>query len=116
MMEMNGLWICAADISSAYPYSRMWERRYIVAGPEFGDLEGEKLVIDNVRYGLRSSSARFHEHLASKLRKMGYIPSKADPDLWIKQLPDGHYKYIILPATWMMPSLSLMIQWVLLRN
>jgi hypothetical protein len=94
LAEMNGLKVCAADISSAFLYSKTRETRYIIAGPEFGDLEGEKLVIDKGLYGLRTSSARFHEHLASKLRKMGYTPSKADTDLWIKRHPDGHYEYI----------------------
>ena len=94
MAEMNGLKVCAADISSAYLYSKTREKRYIIAGPEFGELEGERLVIDKGLYGLRTSSARFHEHLASKLRKMGYSPSKADTDLWIKRHPDGHYEYI----------------------
>ena len=94
MAEMNGLKVCAADISSAYLYSKTREKRYIIAGPEFGELEGERLVIDKGLYGLRTSSARFHEHLACKLRKMGYSPSKADTDLWIKRHPDGHYEYI----------------------
>jgi hypothetical protein len=94
LAEMNGLKVCAADISSAYLYSKTRERRYIIAGPEFGELEGEKLVIDKGLYGLRTSSARFHEHLACKLRKMGYTPSKADSDFWIKRHQDGHYEYI----------------------
>jgi hypothetical protein len=25
---------------------------------------------------------------------MGYVPSKADTDFWMKQHKDGHYKYI----------------------
>jgi len=94
LAEMNGLKVCAADISSAYLYSKTRERRYVVAGPEFGELEGERLVIDKGLYGLRTSSARFHEHLASKLRKMGYTPSKADADFWMKRHKDGHYEYI----------------------
>jgi hypothetical protein len=44
-------------------------------------------------YGLRSSAARFHEHLSAKLKKMGFKPSKADPDLWFRKLND-HYEYI----------------------
>lgn len=94
LAEMNGLKVCMADISSAYLYSKMCERHYIVAGPKFGKLEGEKLVIDKGLYGLRTSSARFHEQLASKLQKMGYTPSKADADFWIKKHKDGHYEYI----------------------
>jgi hypothetical protein len=94
LAEMNGLRICAVDISSAYLYSKTREQCYIIAGPEVGDLEGEKLAIDKGLYGLRSSSARFHEHLASKLRKMGYTLSKADKNFLMKKHADGHYEYI----------------------
>ena len=44
-------------------------------------------------YGARSSCARFHENLAEKLLKMGFKPSKADPDLWMKDM-GSHYEYI----------------------
>ena len=37
--------------------------------------------------------ARFHEHLSEKLIRMGYKPSKADADLWIKKC-GNHYEYI----------------------
>ena len=47
-------------------------------------------------YGLASSAARFHDKLASSLRKMGFVPSKADYDLWMRRNGD-HYEYI---ATW----------------
>lgn len=70
LVEMNRLKVCAADISSAYLYSKTREQQYIVAGPNFGELEGEKLVINKGLYRLWTSSARFHEHLASKLQKM----------------------------------------------
>jgi hypothetical protein len=36
-------------------------------------------------------SARFHEHVLVKLRKLEFLPSKADPDLWTCKLQD---KYI----------------------
>ena len=63
LAEMNGLKVCATDISSAYLYTKTREKRYIIAGPEFGELEGKKLVIDHSLYGLRTSGAQFHEHL-----------------------------------------------------
>jgi hypothetical protein len=42
---------------------------------------------------LKSSSARFHEHLSVTLKKLGFYPSKADYDLWIKDMTT-HYEYI----------------------
>ena len=91
---LNQLEVCAGDIVNAYLYGRTKEKVYIVAGPEFGEaLMGKKLIIVKALYGLKSSSARFHEHLSATLTKMGYKPSKADYDLWIKDMGD-HYEYI----------------------
>jgi hypothetical protein len=50
--EMNGLTACITDIRNAYLYSRNKEKVYIVAGKEFSELEGERLVIDKALYGL----------------------------------------------------------------
>ena len=91
---MNGLKVCATDISSAYLYAKTREKHYIIASPEFGELEGEKLVIDHSLYGLRTSGACFQEHLGQKLCHMGYTPSWTAPDYWISQHPNGHYEYI----------------------
>ena len=45
-------------------------------------------------YGLETSIARFHEHLSVKLRSLGYWPSKADADLWVRLGPTCYYEYI----------------------
>jgi hypothetical protein len=90
---LNGLLVCAADIGNAFLYGKTREKVYIVAGKEFDDLTGTPMIIDRGLYGLRSSSARFHEHLSAKLRSMGFKPSRADPDFWIKDCGD-HYEYI----------------------
>ena len=94
LADMNGLKVCTMDISSAYLNAKTCEKCYIITGPDFGELEGEKLVIDQSLYGLQTSSAHFHEHLGNKLHHMGYTPSCTDPDFWIKCHLDGHYKYI----------------------
>ena len=44
-------------------------------------------------YGARASCARFHEHLSEKLLQMGFKPSKADLNLWIRD-KGTHYEYI----------------------
>jgi len=93
LAALNGLEVCAANIGNDFLYGKTNERVYIVAGPKFGDACGKQLIIDKGLYGLRSSSARFHEHLSAKLRKLGYHPSKADPDFWLKDC-GTHYKYI----------------------
>src|SRR5687767_1105052 len=94
LAKLNGLNVCAGDIGNAYLYGKTKEKVFVTAGPEFGDkLQGKQLIIDKTLYGLKSSSARFHEHLSATLISMGYKPSKAEYDLWMKQIGD-HYEYI----------------------
>ncbi len=51
-------------------------------------------------YGLKSTGAAFHMHLASFMRQMGYTSCKADPDLWYKAETSSadnfrYYAYIL---------------------
>ncbi len=84
LSQLNNLEVCAADIGNAYLNARSQEKLFIVAGKDFGELEGRILVLHKALYGLRTSAARFHEHLAAKLRSMGFRPSKSDMDFWIR--------------------------------
>jgi Reverse transcriptase (RNA-dependent DNA polymerase) len=93
--EMNGLKIMVGDVSSAYFEAYTQEKDCFIAGPEFGSLQGHLLVIDRDLYGLSTSGARWHDHLADVLRDMGYFQCKADPDLWIKDC-DTHYEYVLV--------------------
>ena len=58
LSELNGLKEWATDIGNSYLKATISEKVYIVAGPEFGDLEGTKLIIHKELYGLRSEGAR----------------------------------------------------------
>ena len=91
--ELNNLTCCAGDIGSAYLHSLTRERIFIVGGPEFGELEGKTFIVHKALYGLRTSAARWHKHLSKKLREIGFRPSKADPNLWIRDMAD-HYELI----------------------
>ena len=93
LAAINNLQVCAADISTAFLYGKTREKVYIIAGKEFGEHQGKRMIIDKGLYGLKTSAARFHESLSSKLRQMGFHPSKADFDLWMKKQGD-HYEYI----------------------
>jgi Reverse transcriptase (RNA-dependent DNA polymerase) len=86
LARLNGLMVCAGDVGNAFLYGKTREKVYVIAGEEFGVHKGKRMIIDRSLYGLRSSAARFHEHLSEKLRKMGFRPSKADPDLWYQKL------------------------------
>ena len=82
LAELNELESWATDIGNAYLESFTKEKVYIIAGPEFGEREGCTLIIRKALYGLKSSGLRWHERLANVLTKMGFVPSKAEPDVW----------------------------------
>jgi len=93
LAELNGLSIWATDIGNAYLEAKTKEKLVIVAGPEFGELEGHLLVIRKALYGLRTSGLRWHERFADCLRQEGFEPCKAEPDIWMR--PNGDlYEYI----------------------
>ena len=90
---LNDLHCVAADIGNAYLNSETKEKIYVRAGPEFGKLEGNTLIVVKVLYGLKTSVAKWHEKLADTLRILRYEPSKVDPNLWIKDCGQW-YEYI----------------------
>ncbi len=75
---------CAADCGNAFLHCINNEKYYIIAGPKFGELEGHILLTLGCLCSLQMSSARWHKFLSETLRKMGLVPSKADPDIRIK--------------------------------
>jgi hypothetical protein len=57
------------------------EKVYTTAGPEFGaKLHNKNLIIDKSLFGLKTSAARFHEHLSESLLKLGFKKTKHDCD------------------------------------
>jgi hypothetical protein len=44
-------------------------------------------------YGLKTSAARFHEHLSESLLRLGFKKTKHDPDLWTVD-KSSHYEYL----------------------
>jgi hypothetical protein len=95
LSELNGLNLWATDIGNAYLEARMSELLFIIASPEFGDLEGHMLVIYKALYRLCSSGLRWHERFSACLRDMGFFPCKAEPDIWMRRV-DDHYEYIAM--------------------
>jgi hypothetical protein len=100
LAALNGLDILAADIQNAYLSAPTEERLYVVAGLEFPpDLRGRPAKIVRALYGMKSSGARFRDHLAASLRDMGYQSCKADPDVWLKAATkvngEKYYSYVL---------------------
>jgi hypothetical protein len=44
-------------------------------------------------HGLKTSAARFHEHLSESLLRLGFKKTKHDPDLWMVD-KSSHYEYL----------------------
>ena len=93
LAELNGLILWATDISCAYLESYTKEKIVFRAGPEFGEREGHLMRVVKALYGLKSSGARWHDRLADVFREMGFFPSRADEDIWMRNMGD-HYEYI----------------------
>jgi len=93
LAELNDLECYGTDIGNAYLEAETKEKLYIIAGPEFGDREGHMLIVHKALYGLCSSGCCWHERFADCLREMGFEPSKAEADIWMRQV-DDHYEYI----------------------
>jgi hypothetical protein len=96
---LNDLDISACDIQNAYLTADCREKIWTIAGPEFGSERGQPMIIRKALYGLRSSGAAFRAHLANTLHDIGFLPSKADPDVWLRPAvkPDGteYYEYLM---------------------
>ena len=93
LAELNGIEVWSIDIGNAYLEAQTKEKVYIIAGPEFGPKAGHVLIFNKALYGLKSSGLRWHERFADTLREMGFTPSKAENDIWMRRIGD-HYEYI----------------------
>lgn len=95
---LNDLDILACDIQNAYLTAKCREKVYTIAGSEFGNEEGSVMIIKMALYGLKSSGAAFRSKLASVIWDLGYRPTKADPDVWLRPAlkTDGTKYYEII--------------------
>jgi hypothetical protein len=94
--KAQGLRCIAGDFGNAYLNAHTNEKVYVVCGPEFGpELEGRLAIVRKGLYGLKTSGNRWHAHFASTLYKMDFIPTRFDPNVWIKKRSDNSgYDYI----------------------
>ena len=65
-----------------------------MTGKEFGDTEGHTLVIVKALCRLRNGGQRFHSELAFVFKQIKIKPSKAEPDVWLKDGGCAH-KHIV---------------------
>jgi hypothetical protein len=60
---LNDLDILGADVQNAYINAITSEKVYFIAGPEFGSSQGRPCIIVRALYGLKSSGARWRDHM-----------------------------------------------------
>ena len=97
LAKLNNLEVWGADIGNAYLEAKTKERLYIVAGPEFEELEGHILVIYKALYGLKSSGLRWSQKIHDIMLDMGFSPSKADPCVWLRKAKCAtKYEYVAI--------------------
>ena len=95
LSKLNNLDIWRADIGNAYLEAFTDEKLYILAGPEFQELEGYILIFLRALYGLKSSGKTWGEVIHGILRDVKFLPSKADPCIWLRKAPNLRcYEYI----------------------
>jgi hypothetical protein len=54
LAALNNLDLVSIDIGNAYLQAKTKERVYTIAGPEFGELQGQKVIIVRALYGLKA--------------------------------------------------------------
>ena len=96
---LNEVEVMACDIQNAYLTADCREKNWTRAGPEFGSEAGMIRFILKALYGLRSSGAAFHAHLAETLYDIGLVPTRANPDVWrrpaVKEDGYEYYEYVL---------------------
>ena len=88
---LNNLQVKAGYAMNAYVTAPCSKNIWNVLGKQFGADQGKKAIIVRTIYGLKSSGAAFHAHLADCIRIIGYTPFRGDNYLWMKHEidPDG---------------------------
>ena len=97
---LNDLDILSADVQNAYLNAPTKEKVYTIAGLEFGSANaGRPVLIVRALYGLKSSGARWRDHMAATLREANFVGCKADPDVWmrpnVKPNGDKYWEYVL---------------------
>ena len=91
----HGLKTLCGDVGNAFINAYTKEKVWARAGPEFGSRAGSIVLIKKALYGLTTSAERWRACFADFIRKLGFVPSRYDRDVWLQQRPDGSgYDYM----------------------
>ena len=95
LAKLNNMKVWGADIGNAYLETTTKETLYIVAGPEFKELQGHILVIHKALYGFKSSGFRWSQRIHDIMLQLNVRCCKADPCVWLREMKDKH-EYIAI--------------------
>eukprot|EP00978_Attheya_sp_CCMP212_P010976 scaffold26772_cov27-Attheya_sp.AAC.1 len=97
---LNDLSVLVADVGNAYLNAPCREKIWFTAGKEFGSGAGTKIVLVRALYGLKTSGAAWKAHISGNMRELGFEPSDADPDVWMRAATklDGfkYYEHVLI--------------------
>ena len=97
VVSLRGLWMCtllaklngliphATDIGNACLEAVAREKVCVKAGPEFKEREGHLPIIHKALHGLKSSGKEFRELPADCPKELGFAPSKAEPEIFMRR-------------------------------
>ena len=95
LAKLNNMKIWAADMGNAYLEATTREKLYIVAEPEFEELQRHILVIHKALYGFKSSGLTWSQRIHDIMLKLNFRPCKADPCVWLREMKKK-YEYIAI--------------------
>ena len=82
LTKLKNMKFWGGDNGYAYHLSSTKEKLYIVAGPEFEELQEHIFVIHKALYGLKSSGLRWLKRIHDIMLQLYFRPCKADPSVW----------------------------------
>ena len=100
LAPLNDIKVSSGNIQNAYLTAPNKEKIFVKAGPEFGSNEGKLFIVERALYGLKSARASFRQYLTGKIYDLGFKPSAANQDVWMRPATkaDGtkFYEYVLV--------------------
>ena len=72
LAQVQNLKCITGNVGNAFLTAFTCEKIYVVAGPEFGEFEGQIMIMDKAVYGTKTAALCFHEALSIRLRCQGF--------------------------------------------
>ena len=88
MAEKENLKVVCRDVGNAFPNAPTNEKAHAVAGEEFGERQGCIVELIKSLHGMSTASRSFALCACDFVRTLGFIPTRADLDTWIKKDPN----------------------------